>query len=206
MSSGSIEDYSHYEKYLGESPYIICADGGAGHAKSLGVKPDLLVGDFDSISVQDLDYYKEIGTEILKYPVEKDMTDTQLAVETAIQKGFEEVVLIGALGTRFDHSLSNIFLLKKLLDAGVKGKIVNEHNEITLISDRIRLQRESGTKVTLLPLSGEVHGVTTSGLYYPLEDADIMLGSSWGVSNEFTSEIAEVTVKSGLLLVIMARD
>ena len=206
ICSGTIEDYSYYYKYISEAELIICADGGAAHAQKMGVTPHILVGDFDSISDTVLDFYKSSGVEIIKFPAEKDMTDTEIALDLAIDRGFRTIILLGALGTRMDHSLANVFLLKRLLNRGIKGIIANEYNEMAVIKDRIELQREQGVKVTLLPLSEAVEGVTTKGLYYPLDNATLELGSSLGVSNEFAADTAEVTVKSGLLLVIKARD
>lgn len=206
ICNGTIEDYSYYKKYFGQAQFIICADGGADHARQFGIKPDVMLGDFDSISEENFRYFKDIGTEIFKFPAEKDMTDTELAIEFAIDRGFSSVIIIGGIGTRFDHTLSNVFMLKRMLDRGVKGLIVNEHNEITVINDRILLEREENVKVTLLPLTDTVEGVTTKGLYYTLDNAAIVMGSSWGVSNEFVDETAEVSISKGLLLVIKARD
>lgn len=206
VCNGSMEDYSFYKNLFEATELVICADGGAYHLKRLGVVPDILLGDFDSIRSEDLEYFRENGVQIIKYPKEKDMTDTELAVEYAIEKGCSEVVIIGGLGTRLDHSLSNVFLLKKMLDCGVKGTIINETNEITIINRTIKLRREPGYKVTLLPLTESVEGVTTKGLYYPLKGAKIDLGSTWGVSNEFEGETAEITIDKGLMLVIKSRD
>lgn len=185
---------------------MICADGGAAHARKFGIIPDILIGDFDSIPEKDFDYFKECGVEIIKYPSQKDMTDTEIAAELAVSKGCTKLTFIGATGTRLDHSLSNIFMLKTLLKRGVKGIIVNEHNEICLIDNHIKLHREESEKVTLLPLTDTVEGVSTKGLYYELKDATIELGSTLGVSNEFADDTAEVTICKGLLLVIKARD
>jgi len=206
ICNGSIGVYSYYNKFFADKPFIICVDGGASHARQLDVTPDILVGDFDSISGDDYSYFSSMGIEILRFPVEKNMTDTEIAVDYAINRGFRFITIIGGLGTRFDHSLSNVLILKKMLDNGVQGRIVNEYNEITLINDRIVIDKERGLKVTLLPFCERVEGVSTKGMYYPLDNATIEIGSTLGVSNEFASETAEVSVKSGLLLVIKSRD
>mgnify|MGYP002395276483 CR=1 FL=1 len=206
IGNGSIEDYSYYKKYTVQADLIICADGGANHALKLGIKPDLLMGDFDSISKDIMEYYIGLGIEIVKFPPKKDMTDTELAVNTAIQKGCDRIILIGCVGTRLDHSLANIFMLKTMLDKKISCIIANEYNEITLIKDKISLTREEGAKVTLLPLTERVEGVSTKGLYYQLDNATMGLGWTWGVSNEFSAETAEITIKSGMLLVIKSRD
>ncbi|PNT93428.1 thiamine diphosphokinase [Clostridium thermosuccinogenes] len=206
ICNGSVEDYSYYKKHLEAAQFIICADGGATHALKFGIKPDVLLGDFDSIPKGDFDCLLEQGVEIVKYPSEKDMTDAEIAAELAMEKGYDEIVFIGATGTRLDHSLSNIMMLKSLLERGVKGIIVNEHNEVMVIDKHVTLIREENYKVTLLPLTEIVEGVSTKGLYYELKDATLKMGSSFGVSNEFSEDAAEVTIKKGLMLVIKARD
>jgi thiamine pyrophosphokinase len=165
-----------------------------------------LLGDFDSISKSDWDKFSENGTEIIRYPSEKDMTDSELAVEIAMERGCTKVILLGAVGSRLDHSLSNIFLLKKLADRNCEGLIADDKNEIRLIRDRIELKREAGVFLTLLPMDGNAVGVSTDGLRYPLHDAVLEMGSSWGVSNEFSEDTALVTVREGYLLVILSRD
>ncbi|MDF2523964.1 MAG: thiN [Clostridiales bacterium] len=206
VCNGSIRDYTYYKEYFDKAELIIGADGGAKHLLEFGVMPHILMGDFDSIASKDLEKFKQLGIEIMKFPVEKDMTDAELAVEYAISKGYKNIILLGVLGTRVDHSLSNIMLLKKMLDVGITGQIVDEYNIITLIHDKISLNRKPGFNLSILPISPRVEGVTTKGLYYPLNNATIEMGSSWGVSNEFAEETAEVTIRDGLLLVIQARD
>jgi len=206
ISNGNINDYGFLKKYLDKADFVICADGGARHLKKLGVMPDVLLGDFDSIDRNDLEYYRKSNVKILEYPVAKDKTDTELAVEYAAGLGVHRVIIIGALGCRFDHSLCNTFALRKMLDLGIEGVIADEHNEIRLIRDRIYLDREEGVSVSLLPLTEKAEGVTVKGMLYPLDNAVIQMGSSWGVSNEFRDEKAEISVKKGLLLVIKSRD
>lgn len=206
VCSGTITDYECLKKYFSGTELVVCADGGALHLQRLGIKPDVLVGDFDSITPECLEEYKRQNVEVIKYPEQKDMTDAEIAVELALERGSTHITFLGAMGTRLDHSLSNIFHLKKLYDKGVAGVVADERNEITLIDSSIKLQREEGMKVTLLPLSNIVKGVCTKGLMYPLHNATMSLGSSWGVSNEFDGDMAEVTITEGLLLVVKSRD
>lgn len=206
ICNGYVENYAYIRRYLDRAEFIVCADGGAVHMKKMGVNPHVLVGDFDSISPGDLDYYRNAGVEVIDFPKEKDLTDAEIAANLAMDRGAATILLLGGWGTRMDHSLANAFMLKKMLDRGVQGVIANEYNEMTVIKDRIVLDRIKDFKVTLLPLSERVEGVTTKGLYYPLDNATITMGSTWGVSNEFISDTAEVTIKKGLLLVIKSRD
>ena len=206
VCGGQIENFKYMKKYFKDAELIISADSGARHCRGFNVIPDLLVGDFDSVYESDYAGMAAGGVEIIRFPVEKDMTDSELAIETALDRGCSRVILLGALGTRLDHSASNLFLLKKLLDRGVAGIIADEHNEAVIINHSIVLEREEGVFITLLPLAGSAKGVTTSGLYYPLDNATLEVGSSWGVSNRFSEDTAKVTLEEGYLLVIKARD
>jgi thiamine pyrophosphokinase len=206
ICGGTLEDYSHFEKVFSEDMFVICADSGANHLRRMNIVPDVLLGDFDSIRSQDFEYFKSIGTNIIKFPVEKDKTDSEIAVDFALQNGFRDLVILAATGSRLDHTLSNVFLLKKIMDRGATGRICNENNVIYLIKDSIKLKREEKCKITLLSLTEKVTGVTTKGLYYNLQDAVIEMGSSFGVSNEFVEDYAEVFIRNGNLLVIKSKD
>ena len=159
--------------------------------KGLGVSPHILLGDFDSISEEDFRRIKSSGAEVCQFPVEKDMTDSELAVDIAVERGATEVVFIGCMGARMDHTLANIFLLKKLLDRGINAVLIDEYNEIRLIKDYISLDREEGMKISLLPFTARAVGVSTQGLYYPLSEATLEVGGARGVSNEFSSGSAD---------------
>ena len=206
LCGGRITDYPFMKKYLIGADLVISADSGARHCRSFELVPDLLVGDFDSVTDADYKDLVSAGVEIVRFPVEKDMTDSELAIDIALEKGCNRVILLGALGTRLDHSVSNLFLLKKLLDRGAEGILADENNEARLIDSSIEFEREKDAFLTLLPVAGPAKGVTTQGLYYPLENATLEVGSSWGVSNRFSSEKAAVTVQEGTLLVILSRD
>lgn len=206
VCGGRIENYKYLQKYFKGAKLIIAADSGARHCKNFHVTPDLLLGDFDSVRETDYAHYAAAGVEIVRFPAEKDFTDSELAVDVAAKRGCSKVILLGAQGTRLDHSLSNLFLLRVLLDKGIEGILADEYNEVRLVHDRIVLEREEGISVSLMPLQGDVTGITTSGLYYPLEDATLKVGASRGVSNKFTQDVAQVTVKEGYLLVIKSRD
>jgi len=211
ICSAKVEDYNFYKNYAKEADLIIGVDGGASHVKAMSLKPHLILGDFDSIEKEVYDYFSDMGVDIKKYPSEKDETDTELAVEYAMSMGCNKIIIAGGIGTRFDHTLANVFLLKKMLDKGVEGWVVNEYNRITLINNCIKIKKERGIKVSLLPLSDVVDGISTKGLYYPLYNYRMEIGPTRGISNEFeyikdADDFAEVTVKSGLLLVILARD
>lgn len=206
VCGGSISDYQYLHRYFANAGLIISVDGGARHLRNFEVIPDMLIGDFDSISDEDYNMFVDKDVEIIGFPIEKDMTDSELAIELAVKKGCKDITLLGATGTRLDHTLANVFLLKKMLDKGVGGKLVDEYNEIELIDKYIPLEKAEGIKVSLLPVFGKVTGVTTEGLYYPLSNATLEPGTTWGISNEFLEEKASVKIKEGLLLIIKSKD
>ena len=206
VCNGSINDYDLIKKHINSDDYIISVDGGARHLRAMGVIPNILIGDFDSATSCDLQYFIDLGVENYKFPAEKDMTDSELAIDKAVEMGADELLFIGAMGSRIDHSLANVFLLKKCMDIGIKACIVDEHNIIYIINSSITLKKQENYKLSLIPVSERVTGVTTYGLKYRLDKATMLLATSWGVSNEFLENEATVTIDEGILLVCVSRD
>ena len=182
-----------------DGDYIICADGGLRHCISFGLKPDIVVGDFDS-----LDGYA--GDNALKYKKEKDETDTQLAVRLALEKGIKEIVIFGALGGRQDHALANIYLLKEIVDSGANGVINDGKNVIRLINRDTVIKNTGKKYISVFPIFGKAVGVSLKGMKYRLDDHAFEEGDILGISNEFTGESGEISIKSGYLLVILSED
>ncbi len=187
-------------KLSGQYDLLIAADGGYDKALLLGFKPDIFIGDMDSVSAD----VPEI--EKIRLQVEKDFTDTEAAIEKAIELGFTEIDIVGATGTRFDHSFANACLLKKYISEGVRIRILDAHNEIFAIDKDSIIKDKKGETVSLLPLDSTVFGVTLKGFYYPLENADVKIGTTLTVSNVITSDAAEIKIGQGTLLVIIAKD
>lgn len=205
LTNGEYGDYSfcnqdrHYDQ-------VICADRGICHARRLGITPHLIVGDFDSGSEEDLAYFENKGVSIIRFKPEKDETDTEIAVQKAIEMGAQEVDIYGGLGSRLDHSLANIHLLYQLLKKRINGRLLNPNNIVSLAMDRFEITGKKGDLVSLIPFAGDVEGVTTKGLAYPLDNAVISIGTSLGISNYLLDEVAEVVMKKGILIVIKAND
>ncbi|EGD52966.1 thiamine pyrophosphokinase [Thermoanaerobacter ethanolicus JW 200] len=206
ISNGDIKDYNFYEKLLKDVDMVICADGGANHAYQMKIKPDLIIGDFDSIKEEILEFYENEGVRIEKFPPMKDETDTQLAMLKAIELGATDVTFIGVIGERFDHSYASLSLLLYLLNRNIKGKIVNEKNEIYLINKFIEVEGKKGELLSLLPYSKEVKGIYTKGLFYGLSGQSMDLEMPYGISNVFTEDKATIEIEEGLLLVIKPRE
>ncbi len=206
ICGGTIIDINYYQFYLKQADCIICADRGVQYLEGTGCQPDLLIGDFDSIDKDILKAYKELDREILKFPSEKDATDSELAIEEAIKRGAKTVYLLGAQGSRLDHTLCNILLLRKFSQNGVEIIMVNENNVIYVLTDTIKLKRTLHNKISLIPITEKVKGVTTNGLKYQLDNKDMIMYSSYGISNEFIDEYAEISIKEGAMLVVLSND
>lgn len=197
------------QKTVGKEQFnqIICIDGGANILTLAGINPDILVGDFDSINHEILVTYLDAGIEMRAFQKEKDMTDTELAIIIALELGADEIVLLGATGTRLDHTLSNIFLLSKF-SSKVKIKIQDENNQIMLFENKncIEISQSEYHYVSLLPISTKVTGVTTRGLKYPLEKATLDRDSSFGISNELNQLTGSIYMDEGILALILSND
>lgn len=199
ISAGSITDYGYIKSFINEGDFVICADGGIAHAEKMGVVPNLSVGDFDS-------YKGEVtGDDVRRFNPEKDYTDTHIAVNEAIKRDYKEIVMLGATGTRLDHTLSNIGLLEYITKAGGKGYVINENNIITVIDTTAVLKPEKGWHLSLIPI-GEVKGVTLKNLKYSLDNYTLKFAESLAVSNEFTDKDAVIEIKEGSLIVIKSKD
>jgi len=205
ISNGSIYDYESCKERLGKVQKVICADGGTRHAYNMGIVPDVIIGDMDSSADKYINYFKELDIPFIKYNRDKDKTDTHICLEFALEL-CDEVFLFGATGTRLDHTLANISILRLAADSGKMACIIDENNEIYVIKDNIRLEGKKGDILSLIPVSTKVEGVTLKGAHYPLEDAQMELGNPYGVSNMFEEDSVEVFIKSGYLAVIKSKD
>jgi thiamine pyrophosphokinase len=172
----------------------------------MDICPNIILGDLDSSHKEVIEFYKKKNVPIKIFPPEKDKTDTQIALEYAIDQGMSQIFIVGALGSRMDHSLANVHLLHFALKKGVDAWIINENNRICLIDKQIDLYKKNGEIVSLLPFTSEVTGVNTQGLYYPLKDGIFKIGEPYGVSNQIINTQGSVSIKSGILIVIQASE
>ncbi|MCJ7856796.1 thiamine diphosphokinase [Lachnospiraceae bacterium NSJ-143] len=206
FGGADIKDYSFCRNYIDKS-YIVCCDAGMNHAKNLGLKPDVIVGDFDSADKETISYFRNMGVVFKKYPCKKDETDMELGIDAAIEAGCREIVIAAGIGSRMDHTLANMQLLYALKKDGIEALLVNENNEIRLVTDKIIINGVKGDIISLIPMTQEVTGVTTKGLEYPLNNATLFFGSRLiAVSNVMLGNTAEVEIKSGLLYMMKCRD
>ena len=203
LSAGPVEDSERLRPLLKTDDWIIAADGGGRLAAALGVKPAVLVADFDSSAPPDTGG----DTEIVRLPTEKDWTDTQAAAMLALDRGYRDFLLLGCTGGRLDHTLANIAVLLYLLRRGADALMADERNFLRLYGPgRYRVERRAGYKLSLFPYGGEVEGITVKNVRYPLEKARLTPDNSLGVSNEFLENPAEISFDQGVLMVFLSKD
>ena len=202
FSNGDLADVSQVKKELKKSDLVIAANGGSKHCKTLGIVPDLVIGDLDSLDKKLKQEWERKNVAIISYPEDKNWTDTELALKQAIKQGYKEIVLAGFLGSRVDHVISNLLMMTDLIDKVDKLMIIEGQQEIYVIKDRVEIKGKQGDLVSLIPLLKDCQGVTTEGLKYQLQGSILKFGKSRGVSNVMLGKKAEIRVKKGKLLVV----
>ena len=185
---------------LTEEDYIIGADGGYVHLQALGLKPDCVLGDFDSLGY--------VPQSAIQFPVEKDDTDAMLAVRHGLDRGYRRFLLYGSLeGPRLDHTVANFQTLQYLADHGAQGYLIGKHQVVTVLREgALKFPKGCQGDISLFCLGEPARGVDLEGLQYSLTDGTLESGFPLGVSNHFTEAVAKVTVRQGSLMIIFDRQ
>ena len=185
---------------IGKEDYILAADGGLRHLEKLGLKPNGIIGDFDSLG------YVPQGAEV--FPVEKDDTDAMLAAKKGLELGFSEFYFYGSLdGPRLDHTVANFQTLQYLADRGAAAYLIGNNYMVTVVKDgTITFPAGRNGTVSVFCMGADAEGVSIEGLYYELTDGKLTAGFPLGVSNHFTEKEAVISVKQGSLLVMWDRE
>ena len=185
---------------IGPDAYVIAADGGLRHTENLGLTPNAVLGDFDSLG------YTPKGASV--FPVEKDDTDAMLAVRLGLERGCDEFLLYGSLdGPRLDHTVANFQTLQFLADHGAVGYLIGNTTIVTVVKNgKIIFPAGLSGTISVFCMGKDAEGVIERGLFYGLENGVLTSGSPLGVSNHFTGEKAEISVKNGSLLVLWDRN
>lgn len=184
---------------------LLAADSGGKVLYEYGYLPDLLIGDFDSIDRELLNFFREKGVKITEFSPEKDWTDLELAVQTVINLNVQEILIYGAIGDRLDHTLGNLSLLHQVMLSGAKAIIVGLKERVFLLGpeETLTLYPEPNRFFSLLPLYPGVEGVMESKAKYPLHNATIPFGSTRGIHNEFLTEPVTISIERGYAYVIL---
>jgi thiamine pyrophosphokinase len=195
----------HLRERLPDDVYVVAADSGVHAAEVLGLRVDVVVGDFDSADPAAVDRAIANGAVKIEYPVAKDATDLELALDIALEEQVDRIVVVGGAGGRLDHYLANVALLASPRFAGVALDAYFADAHVTVARGGeapVEVRGEPGETLTLLPVGGDAHGVVTNGLEYPLHAEDLGVGTTRGVSNVVVDVPASVALESGTLLII----
>ena len=192
-------DINYYHSYLIDR-YIISADSGFEKCVNIGIKPDLIIGDFDSSAKPDTDI------ETITLPVMKDDTDTFFAVKEAVKRGYNDIIILGGIGSRVDHTYSNILSLNYCNDLRVSAMLVNRSNRIRILNSSCEIKKDGYNYLSLFALFEECKGLTTKGTLYNLTDYNLSPQCQLCQSNSFVNDEIEISFDCGKILLIESND
>ena len=205
FANGDLPNLNKARELLRVDDFIICADGGTRHALALGLTPNLLIGDMDSIQKDQWQMLEKAGVAIELFPRDKNETDLELAITRAVELEPSEIVIVAALGGRLDQTIGNIALLTSLQLTTFDVRLDDGAEEMFFCRDQVQVHGRSGDIVSLIPWGNPVHGIQTQGLKWQLNNETLHPDKTRGISNELISEAASIRISSGSLLVIHTR-
>ena len=202
FANGLLNNLDSAREVILEDDLLIAADGGARHCLKLGFIPKILIGDFDSLNDNELASLQSAGTEIIRHPAQKDYTDLEIALRHAQSLGVVEILVMGALGARWDQTMANLLLPVTADFFDVHIRLIDGSQEVMLLrgGNTLNIHGQGGDIVSLIPLGGNAYGITTHGLEYPLDGETLFFGATRGVSNVLLNEDATIQLRDGLLL------
>lgn len=207
VGGGTSPSVTLLKKQYQDADIVIAADSGANHLIAAGLLPQIVIGDMDSISVDTLKNLQEHqSVEMIRHQVMKDETDMDLCMRTAVLRGATEIVLLAATGSRWDHSLGNMMLMVHFIQAGIQVSMMNDHNLAYSTMKSISVGQYADRYLSLIAITPEVRNLRISGVAYPLNGHHLQLGSALCLSNQITSESAEISFDSGILMVFLSED
>jgi len=206
FANGKAGDYGILSTILRAGDTLIAADGGAKHLRKMGLVPEVLIGDLDSMPLREVSRLETLGTKVIRFLVEKNETDLELALDYALDQKHSEILILAPFGGRLDQTLGNISLLLRPDLKGIDIRMDDGHEAIILIRDQATLEGTPGDTISLLPFGGDVKGVTIEGLYYPLTGETLFLQETRGISNRMITKTVKIRVMDGLLLCIHTRQ
>lgn len=192
-------DIDFLKNNVDSNSYIICADSGYKHCLKACIKPDLVIGDFDSSSLPD-------NIEYIKLPAEKDDTDTFYTIKYAAEKGFDEIEIFNAIGNRFDHTYSNVICLDYCRNHNIKASIADARNRLTMVDEKIIINNSVYNYFSLFAVGGDVTGLTIKDAKYELKDVNLSSFDQYTQSNTFKGCDVEISFSGGNLLLVQSND
>ena len=205
LLNGKINDYSIIKQFINNQnyDYIICADGGANHAYKMNITPNYIIGDSDSINKEVIDFYKKQNILFEEFPSKKNETDSELCILLSKSLNASKIDLFGTLGGRIDHTLANINLLYYIREQEIIPRIISEQEEIYIATNEcVKIKGKEKDIISIIPIKGDVKGITLENLEYPLNNYDMNYSTPLGISNIMLSEECKIAVKKGSLLII----
>ncbi|MFH1454328.1 MAG: thiamine diphosphokinase [Armatimonadota bacterium] len=205
LANGQIEDLRFYRNIINDEDFIICANGGTYLAFLLGITPDMIIGDIDSIDKNMVKQLQRRNTDLIfkKYPKDKDKSDLELAIDDAVLLNPGEIIVLAALGGRIDHELINIFLPLSRKEYLNKIKFLSQDSELYILDKKTKINGRKDKILTLVPLTPHVKNVLTNGLRYEIKNKDINWGSSLTLSNIIVKDEVSIEYKKGMLLAVL---
>jgi len=205
FANGDLTVHDLQRAGINDHDTILAADGGARHCRKHNIRPDALIGDFDSLPPAILQEYESMGVTVHRYPADKDYTDLELALQLALKSRPNEIVILGGLGGRWDQSIANLLLPASPICADTRVTLIDQSQEVAVLrsGDGITLRARPGDTVSLIPIGGDAQKVSTSGLRYPLQDETLHFGATRGISNEMLSTTAGISLGTGFLLCVL---
>ncbi len=202
IGNGTVNNIFFHKNLLKDVDLIICADGGATNARKLNIIPDYIIGDLDSTSSEILEYFKKNKTKIIKDD-NQDKTDMELAINLAESFNPNEILILGGIGYRVDHTIANIFCLNKI-KSDIKTQIIDDRNTIEMVDNSKDIEGCKGDLISVIPLT-DTFGLSYKGMKWIISDKNTKFG--WfGISNKLKNNNAHISLKKGKLLVIRVRN
>ncbi len=206
IAGGSLNDPNYHRNLIADDDYVICVNGGTIHALTMGINPNVIIGDLDSLPKEIIDKIKSSNVDIKQFPSAKDKSDLELAIDFAVTMQPPRIVIAGALGgKRVDHFFVNLLLLTIPQKNNIPAAIIDENHHIEIINEYMKVEGSPGDYLSLFPVTEAGAIVTTKGLKYQLSGERLTFASSRGLSNEMLHGLAEVKVEFGLLMVIKSK-
>lgn len=205
IAGGDVPSPRVFREIVSRGQSVVAVDGGVENLLGLGMFPDLVIGDLDSISEKGKKQIQKNGVEIQQHPSRKNKSDLEIAMEEAVKKNYDEILILGACGKRVDHTLFNLMLLFRFVNCRPTIRIFGKTEEIFAASGRTILRETKGTVVSLVPFSERVTAVKLKGFRYELNGEDLLSGTSRGLSNVVEKTPATIEFENGKLLVIINR-
>jgi thiamine pyrophosphokinase len=186
---------------------IIAANGGTLHCKKLGIMPEVIIGDFDSLATEDITSFRAAGVELIQYSSHKDETDLELALQLALDRNLNRVFILGAMGARWDMTIANVLLAAQDKFSAMDIRLLDGSQELSILrgEGKVDIQGRQGDSLSLIPIHGDAIGVSTYGLEYSLKDEKLYFGSPRGVSNVILADHAQLSIREGVLLVCLMK-